>query len=228
MSKPLVSVIIPVYNGERYLAAALGSVTDQDYEPVEIIVIDDGSTDQTAAVARSLEKARYIYQPNQGHAVAKNAGIAAARGEFLTFLDADDVWMKGKLTAQIGFMIEHPEVGYTIVREKIFLEPGAAPPPGRMQNLFEGDHPAYVPSALAARRSVFDQIGGFDPRFTSGNDTDWFFRASEAGLRMAIIEEVLLLRRFHHSNQTRDLQLVKTDMMRILKASIDRRRGKNQ
>jgi glycosyltransferase involved in cell wall biosynthesis len=224
----LVSVIIPVYNGERYLAEALRSVADQDYEPVEIIVVDDGSTDRTADVVKSFKEARYLYQPNQGHAAAKNTGIAAARGEFVAFLDADDVWLKGKLTAQINFMIEHREVGYTIVRQRFFLEPGAAPPPGRMQNLFEGDHPAYVPSSLAARRSVFDLVGGFDPKFTSGNDTDWFFRASEAGINKAIIEEVLLLRRFHHSNQTRDLQLVKTDMMRILKASIDRRRGKNE
>jgi glycosyltransferase involved in cell wall biosynthesis len=91
VSNPLVSVVTPVYNGEAFLRETLESIFAQDYEPFEVIVVDDGSTDGSAAIARSYPAARYIRQHNQGPAAARNAGIAAARGEFLAFVDADDV-----------------------------------------------------------------------------------------------------------------------------------------
>src|ERR1700730_8226464 len=91
-ARPLFSVIVPVYNGERFLTAALQSILNQDHKPLELIVIDDGSIDQTAKIANSFSPVRYFYQNNQGVANARNAGLAAARGEFIAFLDADDLW----------------------------------------------------------------------------------------------------------------------------------------
>ena len=100
MDKPLVSVIVPVYNGEHYLSFAIHSILRQDYHPSEVIVVDDGSTDNSANIARSFKEVRYIHQSNQGVAMARNVGIAAARGEFIAFLDADDLWTPNKLSIQ--------------------------------------------------------------------------------------------------------------------------------
>lgn len=91
MNRPLVSVIIPVYNGEHYLSFAIRSVLQQDYYPFEIIVVDDGSTDKSGNIARSFKEVHYIYQPNHGVAVARNVGVTAAQGEFIAFLDQDDL-----------------------------------------------------------------------------------------------------------------------------------------
>ena len=105
------SVVIPVFNGERFLAEAIQSVLDQTYEPVEVIAVDDGSTDGSAAIARSFAGVQVIEQPNSGPAGARNAGIAAARGEFLAFVDADDIVPPDKLELQVTHLREHPEVG---------------------------------------------------------------------------------------------------------------------
>jgi len=102
VSRPLVSVVIPVYNAEPFLREALDSVLAQDYEPFEVIVVDDGSTDGSGTIARSYPEVRYLRQENQGPAVARNAGIAAAQGEFLAFFDADDVMLPNKLSVQVG------------------------------------------------------------------------------------------------------------------------------
>ncbi|MBI4573499.1 MAG: glycosyltransferase family 2 protein, partial [candidate division NC10 bacterium] len=110
MTGPLVSVILPVYNGERFLAAAIASILAQDYQPIEVIVVDDGSTDGTAAIARSFQGVRYLYQPNQGPAFARNAGIAVARGAFIAFLDADDLMVPTRLSVQAGYLLAHPEI----------------------------------------------------------------------------------------------------------------------
>src|SRR5919112_2696990 len=122
MSGHLVSVIVPVYNGERYLAAALQSIFEQDYRPFEVIVVDDGSVDDTAKIARSFQQIHYIYQSNQGAAAARNAGVATAQGELIAFLDADDVWVPNKLSVQADYLFRHPEVGYVVARGRHFLE----------------------------------------------------------------------------------------------------------
>ena len=109
---PGVSVVIPVYNGEQYLADAIQSVRDQTYQNVEVIVVDDGSTDESADVAKKFGEAiRYVHQSNGGVGKARNTGIAAARGAYLAFLDQDDLWLPDKLAVQVAYLDSHPEVG---------------------------------------------------------------------------------------------------------------------
>src|SRR4051812_17019821 len=106
---PSVSIIIPAYNSERYLRASLQSVLEQTYRDYEVIVVDDGSTDGTKAAVLGVEGSiRYIYQSNQGPSAARNTGIAAARGDFICFLDADDSWTPDKLAIQVEFMERNP------------------------------------------------------------------------------------------------------------------------
>ena len=114
--RPRVSVITVVKNGERYLAEAVQSVLNQTYQPDEIIVVDGQSTDQTAIIARSFTQVRYILQPDQGLANARNLGIDAAQGTFIAFLDHDDLWTTGKLETQMEFMAERPDLLYTTIR----------------------------------------------------------------------------------------------------------------
>src|SRR5690606_19821926 len=122
MNNPLVSAVVPVYNGERYIAEALRSILAQQYRPLEIIAVDDGSTDGSTAIIQSFPEVRYIGGPNRGVAQPRNTGIAEAQGEFIAFLDQDDQWTPDKLMCQIGYMLEHEELGYTVGMQGLYLE----------------------------------------------------------------------------------------------------------
>lgn len=200
MSRPLVSVIIAVRNGERFLCPAIESILAQDYRPIEIILIDGQSTDRTAEIARSYPDIRYIYQENTGVANAYNIGIEASRGEFVAFLSHDDLWAPDKLSAQVGYLVEHPGVQYTVARVKFFLEPGCSFPSSLRKAVLEGDYPVRIMETLVARRRVFDQVGMLDPQVSPADDVDWFARANDLGISMAVIEKVLLLKRIHDKN----------------------------
>ena len=134
MAGPLVSVVVPVYNVAAFLREALHSLVAQDYEPFEVVVIDDGSTDGSGAIARSYPGVRYLRQENQGPAAARNAGIAAARGEIVAFADADDVQLPTRLSVQVGYLIEHPEISATLGRQ-VWI----TPPPGAVPDVVWGD-----------------------------------------------------------------------------------------
>ena len=220
----LVSVIVPVYNGERYLASTLQSVVAQDYRPIEILVIDDGSDDRSAEIARGFPEVRYFHQSNQGAAVARNLGIENAQGELVAFLDADDTWMAAKLSIQVRHLLDHPDLGFVLARQLIFLEPGVQRPSWLKPELLENDSVGYVPSTLLARKTVFDRIGGFDPRFVPAEDAEWFFRAKDAGIAMGVVSEVLLHKRVHGSNLSHGTAVSQPRLLQTLRSSIERQR----
>ena len=225
----LVSVVIPVYNGSQYLAEAIESVLSQTYQPTELIIVDDGSTDNSAIIAQSYKQVHYIYQPNQGVSVARNTGLLAAQGGFIAFLDADDQWPAEKLNLQVEYLLNHPQVGFTITYQKITLEPGAAVPPLFKKDLLYKEHPAYVPSALMAQKTIFEQIGGFDPTYiNAGEDIEWFSRAKDAGIPMAILPQTLLYRRMHNANISLQRRPDFSQLLKTLKKSIDRQSSKIQ
>jgi glycosyltransferase involved in cell wall biosynthesis len=120
MKAGLVSVIVPVYNGENYLSETLDSIFAQDYEPFEVIVIDDGSTDGSADIVQSYSNVRYIHQSNQGVPVARNTGLTAAQGEFIAFSDQDDLWKPNKLRVQTGYLLQYTEVQYVLCKTRLF------------------------------------------------------------------------------------------------------------
>ena len=231
VNKPLVSVIIPVKNGERFLAAAIQSVLDQDYARVELIVVDGQSDDRTAQIAQSFTQVRYLFQQGDpGVAAARNLGIAAAQGELVAFISHDDLWARNKLSVQVAQMVEQPELQYTITRVKFFLEPGCACPPGFRKELVEGDHVGVMPETLVARKSLFDQIGGFDPEFIIGEDNDWFVRAQDNHVPSAIIPQVLTYKRVHETNislNPSNVDKFSREMLKIAQRSIDRKRGQS-
>jgi glycosyltransferase involved in cell wall biosynthesis len=222
--RDLVSVIIPVYNGESFLARALGSVFEQDYRSLEVLVVDDGSSDGTAQIAQHWPEARYFFQQNQGHGAAKNTGIENSRGEYLAFLDVDDWWAPNKLGLQVEFLKAHPQIGYVVCNTRFVLERGALNLPGLKPELLQQPSPALLPSALVVRREILCAVGVFDPAFETGNDSDWFFRAQDMGVLRMILPEVLLYRSIHGENQSNRIEALRRDVFRLIRASIHRKR----
>lgn len=227
ITQPLVSVVIAVKDGERYLHSAINSVLEQDYRAFEIIVVDGRSLDDTAAIARSFREVRYILQANRGIANAYNTGIEAAKGEFVAFLSHDDLWTQDKLRIQVNYMLEHPEIQYTVARVKFFLEPGCPIPPGFRPDLLNGDHVGRIMETLVARRPLFDTLK-FDPRFTISEDVDWFARASDQEVPMAVLPQVVLLKRVHDANSSLDTDLGHRDLLRALRRSVARKRSQER
>ena len=225
MSKqPLVSAVIPVFNCEDFLSEALKSVFSQTYSNIETIVVDDGSTDDSAEIAGSYPEVDYYYQENQGVSAARNTGISSSEGEFVAFLDADDVWKPEKTKAQIDYMKSHSECEISATKGKNFLEANTKLPPG-LKEVKDWDKINYViPSTMMVRKSVFDEIGGFSTEFRASEDVEWTQRAKDAGLSIGVVEEVLVKRRFHGSNLSwKMIKGAKDRMLKILRASLNRR-----
>lgn len=190
---PRVSVVIPAYNSARFIGHALRSVRTQTYQPHEVIVVDDGSTDDTrAVVAAAGADIRYIRQPNQGVSAARNAGLAAATGELICFLDADDLWEADKLRAQVDFMRDHPDVGLVFSDESEFDEHGVQCASLLSTSRFASEISAggpiadayrklltdnFIPtSTVMAKRDCFAVAGGFDVRLKAAEDRDMWCR----------------------------------------------------
>ena len=222
---PLVSVIIPVYNGGRYLRAALASVFGQTYRPIEVIVVNDGSTDDSGAIAQSFIDVRYLHQANQGVAAARNHGIEAARGEFFAFLDQDDLWTPEKLKLQMGHLLSQPDLGYTLTQQKFFLEPGEALPAWFRKELLDSVHTGWVLGTLVVRRTAFEQVGSFVTGYSAANDSDWFFRAKAAETPMVVVPGVLLLKRIHGANDSARAKDILAELRKVVKSSLDRQRS---
>lgn len=224
-TRPVVSVIIPVYNGARFLRAALESVFAQTYQPFEVIVVDDGSSDDSRVIAQSFPDVRYIQQANQGVAAARNNGIEAARGDFFAFLDQDDLWTPEKLKLQMDHLLTHPELGYTLTQQKYFLNPGAAMPAWFRKELFDSVHTGWVLGTMVVRRSAFAQVGNFATGYSAANDSDWFFRAKAAAIPMAVVPELLLLKRIHETNESGRAKEVLAELRKVVKSSLERQRN---
>jgi glycosyltransferase involved in cell wall biosynthesis len=218
-------VIIPVYNGARFLRAAVESVFAQTYRPFEVIVVDDGSADDSGDIAQSFPDVRYMRQENQGVAAARNNGIEAARGEFFAFLDQDDLWTPEKLRLQIEHLLNHPEVGYTLSQQQFFLEPGTTLPAWFRKELLTSVHTGWVLGTLVVRRKAFEQIGNFETGYSAANDSDWFFRARAAEIPMAVVPELLLLKRIHESNDSGRAKEILSELLKVVKSSLDRHRS---
>lgn len=222
---PLVSVVIAVRNGERYLAAAIASVLAQEYRPLEIIVVDGRSDDRTAAIARSFASVRYVLQSSAGVANAYNLGIAMAAGELVAFLSHDDLWTPDKLRRQVAYLLEHPSVQCVTARVRFFLEPGCALPPGFRAELLEGDSVGHIMETLVVRRSLFGVVGTFDPALSTAEDVDWFARVKDAAIATAVVPEVLLQKRVHDANLSLNAPENDRNLLSVLKQSIARKRA---
>lgn len=227
MNQPRISCIIPVYNGERFLGETLESVLAQTCPPFEVIVVDDGSTDSTAAVAAAYDsRVRYVHQSNAGPAAARNRGLDLATGDLLAFLDADDLWLPEKLERQSTYMLAHEDVGVAFTLIQNFWVDGMEDEAER----FSGHRIAqplagYSPCTMMARRATLETVGPFRADMPHGHTQEWVLRARERGVVVVSVPEVLTLRRMHQSNRSRLMQTKSRDVfLQLVKDTLDRKR----
>lgn len=213
-----VSVVIPAYNVADHISATLDSVYAQSHRPLEVVVVDDGSTDATASTVGTYPGVRLFRQPNAGPAAARNLGVAKASGDLVSFIDADDLWPEGRLEWQLAYLAEHPEVD--IVHGLVHCVSMATG-----QTLGPGPGPCLLFGTGTFRPRAFQQVGPIDEGLRLGEDTDWFMRAREAGLDMRIVERTSLIYRRHPSSLTGNTQDSVRNLARLLKRSVDRRKA---
>jgi glycosyltransferase involved in cell wall biosynthesis len=226
---PTVSVIIPFYNAAPFLAEAIGSILSQDPCPQEIIAVDDGSTDDGAAVVAALgrddPRVRLISQPNQGIAIAVNTGLAHARGRVIAFLDADDLWLPGKQALQLAALDADPALDMVFAHTRQFLWRRDPDTGAIHQEELPGIYQGMVRSTMLAHRAVFERVGPFAPDPHLHDFFVWYARAQDMGVTMRLLPEVVHLRRIHGQNEgivRRDGQ--RRRQLQSLKAVLDRRR----
>ena len=223
MAGELVSVIVPAYQAERFLDEALESALAQEGVPVEVIVVDDGSTDRTAEIA-ARPGVRVVRQRHRGISVARNAGLARATGRFIAILDADDLWPPDRLSLQVQYLREHPAVGIVLGLTEIFLNDGDALP-AHWPHVLAGQAIPRVAGSMLARREAFERVGGFDESLRLCEDIDWLSRAKDAGVTAGSVDRVVLRYRIHAANTTSDTMGIRADLLRVLRGSVRRQRA---
>jgi len=225
-AQPLVSVVVPVFAGERFVGDALDSVAAQTYPHVETIVVDDGSPDDSVEVASSRSGVRVLRERHRGVAAARNAGLAAARGELVAFLDQDDLWRPSKLALQVALLSEHRDLDVALCHVEMILVDGTARPP--WLTWLTARQPGYLPSAWLVRRAAFDRVGLFDSSFELACDADWLARAKDAGLARGMLADTLVSWRIHDSNGSYDQATMRRETFRVIRASAKRQREANR
>lgn len=219
-----VSVILPVFNGQAYLGKAIESVLDQTDPPLEAIVVDDGSTDESARVARQFEPAvRYIHQANAGPAAARNRGLQETKGDFIAFLDADDFWSVDHLACHAKLFADHPDADITQGLIQC-VKPDPAHTSVTEMQPHNQPWKGYLLGSLVIRHTAFERVGMFNSEIRLGEDLEWFLRAVDQGLHIVASDQVSLWYRIHAGNMTRDLSPDDLGILNIIKWRLDRRR----
>jgi glycosyltransferase involved in cell wall biosynthesis len=218
VSRPTVTVVIAVYNDARHLARAIESVRAQDYPDIELIVVDDGSSDASAQTAERCAPDRLVVlERNEGPSFARNVGVALARGEMITFLDADDRMFVDRVRRQLEFLDECPEYAAVLIDQALDIEPGV-----QLPSWLEHLHLTHTPvggspiSPMVPRRLLLE-FGGFDPAIRMGEDTELLMRLERAGRRVAHLEMPLMMKTYHGNNATNDNEGVRSGLLSIVR-----------
>ena len=224
--RPLVSVMIGVYNGAPYLGEAIESVLAQTHEPIELIVVDDGSTDGSGEIAEAYgPRLRCIRQQRGGMAAARNSAAAVASGEFFAFLDADDRFPPEKLERQLEIFEQDPELDVVYGHVTEFLSPDLDEQARALLRAPNHDLPWPTPNLMLVRREAFFRVGLFSTALRVGIGVDWHARSNELGLKSSVPPIVVLERRLHAENNGIRERQFKPQYLHVLKASLDRRRA---
>lgn len=219
----VVSVVIPAFNAERYLAAAVESVLAQTYPASEIIIVDDGSTDRTAGIAEQFGGPVISHRrAHSGIAATRNFGVRVAGGSWLAFLDADDLWVREKLERQITAARQTAALEIIFGGTEQFVSPELDSEAQARLTAPVAVSAAPHAGTMLARREVFARVGPFDEALKIGEFIDWFARAGDLGLQITTLPEIILHRRRHLTNTTLKNSL--TDLAMVMKRVLDRRR----
>jgi len=226
-SAPLVSCVLPVFNGERFVAESLESVFQQSYSPIEIVVVNDGSTDGTKAVLDQYgSRIKVIDQANAGVTAARIRGIAASSGALIAFLDADDLWLPEKTKMQVEHLAAHPEAGICTCLIENFWEEDLAEEAERLRgSKFDGSRMATL-QGIVLRPDVLERLGGLSPEIEHHHAVDLLLRARDEGIAIEHVDRVLVRRRIHRDNLSRTRgERGTADLLRLAEGAIARRRA---
>jgi glycosyltransferase involved in cell wall biosynthesis len=219
-----VTAVVAVKNGGPFLGTALESLKAQNRPPDEILCVVGESNDETWSILSPDKSLRIVEQEGGGLAAARNQAIRTARGDFIAFLDHDDLWLPAKLEAQLEALSVLRRPGYSITNFKLFRE-FADPVTGVMRRRFEREgRLGQTPSTLIAHREVFEELGGFDESLASGCDSDWFWRAIESRIPCAVVARTLVHKRLHDNSLSADWRDNREQMFQVI--SRRRRRKK--
>lgn len=219
MNPAPISVIIPAHNAARFLAEAVASVRAQRVPVAEIIIVDDGSTDGTPGVVAALGAGvRAVRQPQSGAAAARNRGAALAGAEWLAFLDADDVWLPGKLEVQLAWLRDHPRT------DVLFGHGGNFSINADGSRRDETPRPAFLPGAALLRREYFHRHARFDETLKQSEALGWYLQLQAAGAKIDVVPELVLRRRLHDANLRRQGDGGRAEDLRLLRARVGRGR----
>ena len=225
----LISVIVAYHNEARYIADAARSVESHDYRPIELIMVDDGSTDGSRQALAEVEGAdiQIVHQHHataKGLSAARNTGLLSATGDYITYLDGDDMLAPGRLRKMLEILENDRTIDVLIGTDVLVVEPGAQVPAPVLAGRVDGRH-TYIPSMLYSRR-VHEVVGGFDTRFKLCEDVDWINRAAALDMRVETCEVLATKRRIHGSNMSYQTERIQRFRMRSLfELNSRRRRG---
>lgn len=204
LSAGSVSLVMTVRDGERHLEEAIGSILDQTTPPGEIVVVDDGSTDATAAILAGFGPALTVHtRPPEGLAPALNIGVAHAHLPLLTFLDADDLLPPGSIERRVAHLADHPDLEAVFGHVEQFASPELTPDERSRLRFDPTPSPGGLLSSMVVRRPAFDRIGPFDPAHVRAPGPDWLARSVTGALRSDTIDDVVARRRLHATNMSR-------------------------
>jgi glycosyltransferase involved in cell wall biosynthesis len=224
MTDAPVSVIVAVRDGGRYIGAAIDSILAQTQPPQEVWIVDDGSVDDTASVVSGYgPPVTYVAAERLGRSSALNRGLTEAGCGLVAFLDADDLWEPDKLELQLAALDRDPELDLVFCHAEQFHSPELNEEERGRIRLTRRRLPAIAKTAMLAKRSAFDAVGGFDERSTVTDFVDWYARAQDAGLRSKVLPEVLVSRRLHPANSGRRAD--QAEYARALAVVLQRRRA---
>lgn len=227
MPEPTVSAVIPVYNGERFLGEAIESALAQTRPCAEVIVVDNGSTDGSGEFARGFgDPVRVHPEPRRGIGFARNAGLAAASGDYVGFLDSDDVWEPRKNEWQLAAFEREPDLDVVFGYVRQFAGPELDPSIAERIRIEEEGQPGLNLGAMLAPRALFDRVGRWEEAWQVADGLAWLLRARSLGIREAMLEDVVMRRRIHGANQSFGNHAHRGEWARLLKESLDERRGR--
>ncbi len=220
-----ISVILTVYNGEQYLRECLESISRQTIRPYEVIIVDDGSEDNSKEIIEEFEDFILVAIENRGVAAARNLALEKSSGDLITFIDQDDIWLENSLESRYNHFIEHEASQIVIGKQKWFLSGLNEMPswvkPEQMNDELNG----YLLGCAMISRSLFSEFGTFDESFRFSSDFDWFFRLKDHQIQFHQVEKLVLYKRIHQFNESRHASLSLKELSRAVFNSIKRKRA---
>ena len=221
---PRISVVVPCYNAGKYVSAAIQSVLDQGWNNLEILVTDDGSTDDSARVIQTFgDQVDYQWQENGGICAGRNNSLRRVTGDYVAFLDADDLWTPDSLTVRLDYLQKHPEIDLVFGAVKAFLSEDISQEEAASSQLPEVQAGRLAGSILCRAESFF-RVGYFDETLRLGETFDWLLRAKDEGLTEQELNHVVLLRRVHDTNTLKQDKDINKQYLQALRQSLARRK----